>query len=149
MKKIIFAISLIIFTLFFSFTCVYATENNMDNVKNNIVDTANNAGNVVKDTTSGAASAINNGLNAIGNTTQNMSNDAMNGVNNAADNMMNGANTTANNMNSDFTATRTSTEGTTDGNNSWTNNIWTWIIIGIIVVATIGIVWYFVNQNNR
>ena len=141
MKKSIFTISFIVIALFFSFSIVYATENNAENVKNNVVDTVNNTENVVKDTATGAAGAVKNGLNTIGNKTQEMTNN----VKNAGNDMMN----TTDNTNTNYTATRTATEenvGTTTGGY---NNVWTWIIVGIIAIVIIALIWYYVSQNNR
>ncbi len=134
MKKSIFTFSLIVIALFFSFSCVFAAEDNMNNVKNNMVDTVNNAGNVVQDTASGAAGVVKNGINGISNATQQMTND----VNNAG-----------NDMNSDYTATRTATENNMESATTGFNNIWTWVIVGIIAIVIIALIWYYVSQNNH
>lgn len=148
MKKSIFTITFIILSILFSASFVFAAENNVENVKNNMVDTVNNAGNVVQDTASGAAGAVKNGLNAIGNTTQNMTNSVNNAgndmMNNTDNNMMN----TDNNSNSDYTATRTATENNTETAGGY-NNMWTWIIVGIIAIVIIALIWYYVSQNNH
>ena len=151
MKKTIFTISFIIIAMFLSASLVFAEGNNFENVKNNIVDTVNNAGNVVGDTASGAAGAVQNGMNTVGNATQNMSND----VNNAGENMANGVKNMGDDMgnaigNMDYTAERTSTENNANNAaNAGFNNTWTWIIVGIIALVVIGLIWYFVTQNNH
>ena len=148
MKKIIFTISFVIIAMFLSASFVFAAGNNFENVKNNIVDTVNNAGNVVGDTASGAAGAVKNGMNNVGNATKNMSND----VNNAGENMANGVNNMSNDMGNsmDFTAERTSTDNNANNAaNAGFNNTWTWIIVGIIAAVVIGLIWYYVTQNNH
>jgi CHASE3 domain sensor protein len=143
MKKTIFTFLFIVTVLFLSTSLVFATENNFENIKNNMVDTVNNAGNVVGDTASGTAGAVKDGINNVGNATQNMTNDVKNGSENMANDMNNGMN------NMDYEATRTSTENNNNTPDNSFNNTWTWIIFGIIALVVIGLVWYYVTQNNH
>ena len=49
-----------------------------------------------------------------------------------------------------YTATRTSTENTTNNGGNWMNgNMWTWIIVGIIAIIIVALVWYFVSKSNH
>ena len=149
MKKSIFITLFVIFSLFISFSYVYANDNTMENIKNNLTDTANNAGNVAGDAAKGTAGAVENGMNGVGNAAQN----GMNAIGNTAENMVNGVRNAGNDVGNavndmDYSATRTAAE--TDANNSGAmNNMWTWIIVGVIAIAIIALIWFYVSQNNR
>lgn len=138
MKKSIFTISFIIISLFFSFSFVFATDNNMDNLKNNMMNTVNSAGNVVQDAAEGTAGAVQNGMNTVGDKSREFTNN----IENAGNDMMD-------NVNSDYTATRTAAENNTTPSNIGYDNIWTWIIVGVIAIVVIALIWYFVSQNNE
>ena len=106
----------------------------------------------------GATGAIRNGINTVENAGKNTMNDIKNGTQDAMNNIQN---TTQNIMDndqnsgnispsdSDYTVQRTAGEMNNDFfgfmNN---NNIWAWIVIGIVALAVVGIIWYYMTRKN-
>ena len=133
MKKSIFIISFIILSLFFSYTFVFAEDNAGQQVVNGVKQTVDGAANGVKDVAQDAT----NGAKDL---TNNVGNDMRNGMDNMGDN-----------GNNSFNATRTSAEDTANNGSQglFGNNVWTWIIIGIIVIAIIAVIWYYASRDNQ
>ena len=126
-------------------------------------DALNDATHGAQNVVGGAENAIKDTMNGVTDATKNMTNKAENGMNNITNSMKeNGDNNntkkdtnneTANrDNNNNYTAVRTSAEGTTTfmGMNATT---WTWLIIGIAAIAVIALVWYysaqFANSNYK
>ena len=130
-RTIFFLIVFCVITLFS--TLCFAEEDMINNLSQDFQNTMESEGNMIEDTASGMASGVKNGAmgvaNAIGNT---------------------GA-TVMNSMNNDgYTAERTATtgytnEGTFLGLNS---TAWTWLVIGIVGIAVIGLVIYYNTQKD-
>ncbi len=100
--------------------------------------------------------SINSMTNDMRNTTEDMKNGAENMMNDAKSSMDNMMEDTTENMqnsgnmmyeepiNSNYTATRTSTESTLLGMNS---TAWTWLIVGVAAIAIFALIWYYVMQS--
>lgn len=137
-KKILIGLVLAL-TLVFSFTFCYAesemqkasdsAKNFISGAENAVEGAVQDAGNMIK----GATNSVKDGAEDLGNTVMN-----------------NGKNTMQSTIgdNDDYTATRTSGEGTFMG---MTSNTWSWLILGIAAIAIIALVWYYSIQlnNNR
>lgn len=124
-------------------------------------DALNDAAHGAQNVVGGAENAIKDTVNGAANMTKDMTNKAENGMNNVTENMKDNGdnNTTRKDTNNEtstnddnYTAVRTSTEGSTTfmGMNATT---WTWLIIGIATIAIIALVWYysaqFANSNYK
>ena len=96
------------------------TERDMNNTMNNV---GNTAGNVVNDIGQGVGGAI----NSVGNAVTDIGSDVGNGM-----------------AGNSYNATRTATN--TDNTMS---NLWTWMIVGIAVVAIVGLIWYYSTENDN
>lgn len=144
MKKSIFIISFIILSLFFSYTFVFAEDNAGQQVVNGVKQTVDGAANGVKDVAQDAT----NGAKDL---TNNVGNDMSNGANNVGNDIRNGMDNMGDNGNNSFNATRTSSEGTANNGSQglFGNNVWTWIIVGIIVIAIIAVIWYYASRDNQ
>ena len=158
MKKFL-ATTLIAFTISFFLCLNFVFANNMIN---NATDNAKNAvqstGNAVENTAKGATGAIRNGINTVENAGKNTANNFKNGMQNTMNNVQNGTqNATNNDQNSDnitpsdsnYTAQRTAGETNNDFFGFMNDNIWAWIVIGIIAIAVIGIIWYYIATKNN
>ncbi len=125
MYKKLFAIITIITIAVFSFSIVLAADDDM------LKDVTND----VRDAVGGAENTIENGARDISNTAKDMTN--TNSGNNAG----------SENTNS-YTATRTSSEGTSTFLGMGPT-AWTWLIIGIAAIAIVALVWYYGTQINN
>lgn len=115
----------------------------------------------VQNVAGGAENAIKGAVEGAGNVTKNITNSAEKGMNNVVNNFKeNGDNNTTkkdtNNENNNhqnvtrndnYTATRTSTQGTNATFMGMNGTTWTWLIIGIAAIAIIAMVWYYAMQN--
>ena len=104
------------------------------------------AGNTVGNVVSGTANAAANSAKGIGNGVSTMWNDLTNAngdMENDATNTMSGS-ILGNNDNGNYTATRTATNASNMLGMSDTT--WTWLILGIVGLAIIGLVWYYGAQ---
>lgn len=137
MKK--FFVSTIIFSIILlTFSCINFAANLSSDVKNvtdsignAVANTANGAKNVVENT----ENTLENGANTMVGTTENLTNDAKN--------MTGYVESSINNMSDDYTAERTST---TSGFMGMSSTAWTWLILGIVGLAIVGLVWYYGSQ---
>ena len=141
MKK--FLVSTIIFSMIllcFSYISFAAnltndTKNMMNNVGNAIANTSNAAKNAVQNAENTIESGVLNAKNTIVNSSENVTN----GVANAAKTVVGNAD----NANTNYNATRTSTNTGFLGMSA-TN--WTWVILAIVGIAIVGLVWYYGSQ---
>lgn len=141
LKKIFITLVLIFsFVLFCSYT--FATNTTL----------VNNAGNAMRDTKDAIGNAIHEGVNNTGNAMHNAADNAGNAVHNATNNAGTALHNATNNTGT--TVNRTAT-GTTNYNAARTatpaggimnNNMWTWIVVGVIALAIVGLVWYYSVQ---
>lgn len=144
-KKIFITLSIILLTLFCSFTYCFANTNMAQDAANGVRNFVSGAENVVENAGSTLMNGIRTGIDATGN---------------VADNMMNTTSNTTNGMlttdnNSDYNATRTATtrsvtqNATTDSGTFLGMDpiVLTWLIMGILGIATVGLVWYYGKQK--
>ena len=134
MNKKIF-ITLLVFSLFLLFTYSYSFA--ATKAGNTIMNAGNSVGNAVM----GATNTVVDGARSLGNTVVNAEGD----VESDATNTINSNNNdTMDNTNGDYTATRTATgNGNLLGMSDMT---WTWLIVGIVGLAIVGLVWYYGAQ---
>ena len=133
MNKKIF-ISLLLISLLLLTVCSYSYA--ATNVGNDLKNVRNAAGSAL----SGAAGAVVDGARDLTNGASNM----MNNMTNANGDTESDATNTMGTTNSDYTATRTAT-----GNNNMlgmSDTTWTWLILGIVGAAIIGLVWFYSSQ---
>lgn len=129
-KKSLILVSVILFVLCIFSGFVSATDevkNAVSNVTNTVIDGANHLGSDVR--------------NGVGNM-ENGIEDALDFDKNGTTDMMND-NTKAG-TSSDYTATRTTANGT---NNNNASTLWVWLIVAIAAIVIIGLVWYYGTQN--
>lgn len=161
MKKIIISfITVLAISILFFIPSTFA---------NNMV---NDAGNAAQNAMNNSAGAVKNGINSIENAGNNAMNNIKDGANSAANAIGNGVNNAANtisdnyndskdsmdraeNNNKDnpkvnYDVRRTSTE-TNGGFMGFMNgnNIWAWIAVGVVVLAIIGVIWYYLATSNN
>ena len=108
------------------------------------ISTISFANNDIKDGVHSATDAVIDGAS-------NLANDARKGVGAIENTVENGAKDIGNAMHHDntngYTATRTATTGTTT--NGMNSTLWTWVILAVAAVVTIGLIWYYASQNNH
>ena len=129
-KKSLILVSVILFVLCIFSGFVSATDeakNAVSNVTNTVIDGANHLGSDVR--------------NGVGNM-ENGIEDALDFDKNGTTDMMND-NTKAG-TSSDYTATRTTANGT---NNNNASTLWVWLTVAIAAIVIIGLVWYYGTQN--
>ncbi|MBR2785914.1 MAG: hypothetical protein IKD76_00150 [Clostridia bacterium] len=97
MKKSILIVSLIILSLFFSYSFTFAA-NPGEQIANGVGETAGGVGNAAKDAVNGASNAVKDGMNNLKNATDNASNDLQNNSENVGDAMNNAGNDVKNTM---------------------------------------------------
>lgn len=155
-KKIILSI-IFLTAIVFSFNYVFAENMAQDaaNTMNDSIDktqnTMNNAGNAVRDAGNSAMNAVNDTVNGTMNAVNELTRDRDNNTTNNYEG--NTSNTNNNNMNmagtndnANYTATRTSAEGTILGMNS---TAWTWLIMGAVAIAIVALIWYYAMQTSE
>lgn len=132
-RKLITFFALFLFiTLSFSYSFAL---NETSNTKNVMMSAGNSIGNAAVST----KNALTTGMQDIGNGLSNMGSAAMNTMENATNGM-----TSAFTMeNSNYEATRTATNNNLLG---LSDTAWTWLIVGIIGAAIVGLVWYYGAQ---
>jgi len=150
MKIKLFLSFIIALSLIFSFTFVFATEENnglkdaMNATENTVEDAARGTVNAVKDTTRDATNAVSNVVNDVTGATRNMVNSVTADRNNTTNNQNNNNYGTTGNYSTERTATTAyNDEGTFMGMNSTT---WIWIVMGVTAIAIIALVWYYSMQ---
>lgn len=142
MTKKFFIVLSVVFALVLASSSVFAMDavgNVMSGVGNQIHqswnkmgDSAQSAGNTISD---GFTGMMENGRtnSTVENTDNNTNNDGFMGMNN-----------NDNNGNGDYTAERTSTEGTILGMDG---TMWTWFVFAILGIVVISLVWYYGMQQ--
>ena len=106
----------------------------------------NQAANGVRNVVGGAENTIEGAAQGISNMTKDATNNIEKGMNKTANDISNAMN----NNDRNYNATRTSTEaGTETTFMGITSTAWTWIIVGIAVVAILALVWFFSTQKNN
>lgn len=143
-KKFLF---LTLVSLFLITLCSYsfATSNMMNSAKNTVM----NAGNAIGNAATSTMNAIGNGVQGIANGAANLGDDAMNGAREMGNDTMNTLDTTATTLgtqDTDYTATRTGTDTNLLG---LSDTVWTWLILGIVGIAIVGLVWYYGAQYDH
>ena len=140
MKKIFISI-IIAFTLSFIFYLPSAfAENMVKDATNGVRNAVGGAEKVTEDAAKGAAGAVKNGINTMGNAAQNTMNNMENGAKNLANDATN---------NTDYTVSRTAGETNNNFLGFMGDNMWAWIIIGIIAIVVIGIIWYYMARQSN
>lgn len=143
MKKfLISAIILCLFTFALSF-CVFATNNMSRSAQN----TTSSIGNAIGNTANGAKNVIANGENMVENGISNVKNVIVGSTNNMTADVKNNTDSAVNTMgntDNDYDATKTATNTGLFG--GMTSTGWTWLILGIVGAALIGLIWYYGNQ---
>lgn len=115
----------------------------MENVANNIRNFVGGAENKVEEIGNNVSGGIKNGMNTLENGTENVINDVKDDSRDA-ENTVSGAITDNNNG---YTATTTSSE---QGMMINSTNMWTWVILGVILLAIGLMIWSYVrNKNNN
>ena len=141
-KKIFYAL-LLILSITFSFTYVFANDNlkgAADAVRNVVGGAENTVENAAKD----VSNTTKNVTNDMQNAGKDMKNDAGNTMENISNKMDNSTMMRTDNNNGSYSATRTATE--TPRFMGMTSTGWTWLILGIVALAIIGLVWYYSMQ---
>lgn len=139
MSKKIFFTLLLISLLMLNVCCSFAATG----VGNTVKEAGNTAGNVI----SGATGAIVDGARGLTKGASNMMNDMSNANGDTENDATNTLATTDgmfDNADGDYTATRTAT-----GNNNllgMSDTTWTWLILGAVGLAIVGLVWYYGAQ---
>lgn len=150
MKKIFISlITVLLISILFFMPYTFATNmvNNDGNAAQNAV---NNGANAVKNGVDNVKDGINSAGNAIGNGVNNAANTIRENYNDSKDSMNRAENNNNDNTKVTYDARRTSAEtdmgfmGFMNG-----NNIWTWIIVGVVVIAIIGVIWYYLATSNN
>lgn len=137
-KKYFVSLILATLLLIFSCSCSFAAVKN-SNTKNAVM----NAGNSIGQAAVSTKNAIVSGVQDIGNGIGTMGNDAMSAIGNAGNGMAN----TMWSAEGNYTATKTAT-----ANNNLlglSDTAWTWLILGIVGAAIVGLVWYYGAQYER
>lgn len=136
MKKI-FASIVIAFALSLIFFIPSVFANNMaSDAANGVRNAVGGAENAVEDAAKGTAGAVKNGINTMSNGAQNTMNTVGNDVKNTANN-------------GEYTATRTATETNNNFLGFMGNNMWAWIVVGIVALLVIGIIWYYMARQGN
>ena len=138
MNKKIFFTLLLISLLMLNVCCSFAATG----VGNTIKDAGNTSGNIV----SGATGALVDGTRNLTNSANNMINDMTNANGDTENDATNTLATTDGIFDNtgNYTATRTAT-----GSNNMlgmSDTTWTWLIVGAVGLAIIGLVWYYGAQ---
>lgn len=139
-------ITFLLISLFILTACSYsfaANNDAMNNAKNTVMNTGNAVGNAITGTANAVvngARSITNGAASVGNSISNANGD----TENDATNTLATTNGMLENNDGDYTAARTATADTTFLGMS--DNTWTWLILGIVGLAIVGLVWYYGAQ---
>lgn len=140
-KKIILSIFIMLSLLTI---CIYSFA--MDNVTNNIRGFVGGAENIVENVVNDVTGGVKNGLNTVEGGSENMMNDMRDGTQ-SAQNTFVGLTTNNNNGNNGYTASMTSTDQA--GVASTANNMWTWIIAGLALIAIGVMIWSLVRTSSN
>ena len=135
MKKFIISSVLVISLIVSSYT-VFAANTTTGNVMSNVGDKMQNVA-------EGARNAVSNMENGIENSAKNAKNTITGATGNMENSAQNTTNSIMNTMNGNYTAERTAGDVTVLG---MSTNTWTWLIIGIVGAAIVGLVWYYGAQ---
>ena len=138
-KKIFISIAISLVFILASTLC-FATENMIDDVSNGVRDVVNGAKDATENVVDGSKNAINTTEETTGNIAGTISNTSKNITGSMENGMQDGM--------SNYDAKRLSTDNTFLG---MTNNMWTWLIVGITAIAIIALIWYYSMQytNNN
>ena len=115
-------------------------------LSNNVKNTTNAIGGAVANTADHAKNALATGKQKVENGLSNAKNavtDSVEKTTNSTKNASNAMANTMNNMDNNYNATRTSTDTQFMG---MTSQGWTWLILGIVALAIVGLVWYYGRQ---
>jgi len=144
MNKKIF-ITILMFSIILLAFCSYsfAVNDAMNNARNAVMSTGNAIGNAVV----GAKNAVVDGAKDLGNGTASVANNITNANGDTENDATNTLDTNDGMLdmgNDDYTATRTATNN--DNLLGISDNTWTWLILGIVGLAIVGLVWYYGAQ---
>lgn len=151
-KKLFITLALITCVVILFATNCFATDGTMhdmgesakniaEDVKNGVSGAINNVEETTRNTTEDLSNGSKNVTGYMENTMGNVGNTVTEGMNNTSKEMTDGMN------NNTYSATRTSTDGTTTFMGMGAT-AWTWLIIGITTLAIIAAVWYYSMQTN-
>lgn len=142
MKKFLISTALLTM-LVFSFSCISFA----DTLGNNTKKVTNTVGNVLSETANGAKNMVGHAENAVENGANNVKNATTNTAEKAGNTTRNVANSVTGAMtnmgNDNYDAQRTNADTTAFG---MSTTAWTWIILGIVGAAIVGLVWYYGSQ---
>lgn len=140
-KKIILSIFIMLSLLSI---CIYSFA--MDNVTNNIRGFVGGAENIVENVVNDVTGGVKNGLNTVEGGTENVMNDVRDGTHDAENTVAGVVTDNNNNGNNGYTASMTSADQ--GGMANMTNNMWTWIIAGVALIAIGVMIWSLVRSSN-
>ena len=120
MKKILFSIALVLSILLATTTYTCAEE---------LTSSMEKTGNSIKNAVAGAENKLDNGAKDLGTTLEH----GINSITNT----------------NDYTAERTSANGGQTSTNFMNTETWSWIIIGVVVVAIINLFWYYADRTKN
>lgn len=136
MKRKSFILLLALFLLAISTVCF------ADDIGNDVKNTVNGATNTAVDTTQNLAEDVRNGIGTAEDTIENS-------VKNVGTAIMNGANDIMSGNDSNYTATRTSTEDDSTIINNTSAMTWTWVAVAIAGIVIVGVVWYYASEQSK
>ena len=86
-------------------------------------------------------------MNEMQKGTQNTINSLQNGIQNVTNDDPNAKNISS--SDTEYTAQRTSSETNGDFFSFMNDNVWAWIVIGIVAIVVLGILWYYMARKNN
>ena len=144
MSKKLLISTVLLLTIVFSFNICFAA-NEMQDLTNGVRNVVDGAQNTLENVGQGISNTSKEITGDIENKANQMSNDVMNTMDDNNNNNGETAKDTNNTVGYTATRTATSTDDTFMGMNS---TAWTWLILGIVAVAIVGLVWYYTAQLN-
>lgn len=140
-KKIILSIFIMLSLISI---CIFSFA--MDNVTNNVRNFVGGAENLLENAANNVAGGVKNGLNTMEDGTENVMNDVKDGTQDAKNTVV-GLTTDNYNGTNGYTASMTSTDQAGTANMS--NNMWTWIVAGVALIAIGVMIWSLVRSGNN
>lgn len=136
-SKAIFFFIVFSIIILFSTICFAEEDGMMDNMSEDFQNTMQEEGNMIEDTASGMVNGVKNGVTGVANAMGNIGTTVMDSMD-------------MNYNNDNYTAERTSTPGYTNENTflGLNSTAWTWIIMGIVGTAVVGLIIYYNTQKN-
>ena len=146
MAKKIFVTAFAIIVLCLCCGVCFAADNNSSSVNlgNEIMDSVDKTGKSIDNVISG------NVVKDAGNTVRNAGNNVKNGINDAGRDAKDAVGGVVNRTEyGAYNTTRTTAEGTTNGNfSTMTTTTWMWIILVVAAIVIIAAIWYYATRSN-